>query len=197
MLAVLCSDEVYQSAACEVGALWKNCDDTDVEVYDSETGQIGDDNFAPYEVDPQCASVAIRVSDESGLINAGRFEQNSITFEIDLIVNESSGHKRQNTLDEIQMRVLYRILNTTKIKDANSESVYKSPLCMARRNEVRFTVRDDSESYSCTTVRTLTFTLDVEECINKGNCDDRLLCFDFDALTKLSKDGDDVFVSVK
>lgn len=194
-LALLCSKDAYQTPGCETGPLWTNCNNEPIDIYDSATHQIGEDNHAPYSVASECAAVSIRIDSDTGTLTPGRFQDNQITFDIDIYVNHSSGHERQNMLDDIQCRILYRLINTPKITDVNTDDVYQSPICMALRNEVRLNVRDDSEAFACYTIRTLTFTLDVRECILSGNCNDKPLCFDFDNLTVLNKDAPDVFVT--
>ena len=197
-LALLCAEDVYQDAECGIGPLWLNCDGSTIDINDTSNVQVDDANHSPYSVNAQCAAINIMVNSESGTITPGRFQDNRITFQIDIIVNDTSGHKRQNTLDEISCRILYRMLNTDVIKDVNTGETYKSPICMAKRNVVDYAVRDDSESYGCYSIRQLTFTLEIEECINKGNCGEQVgpLCFDFDRLTTLNKDGPDVFVTL-
>lgn len=196
LLALLCSEEVYQTPDCKTGPIWENCDGTEIDVHDTPTVQINDANHAPYGVNKSCAALAIRIDAENGVINPTEFCENTLSFEIDIIVEDSSSHTRLNTLDEIQCRIYYRLINTPVITDANDASIkYKSPLQMAVGNSIRLQVRDDSDFEGCYTIRTLTFTLDVRECIKKGNCDDRPLCFNFSELTALNKKSEDVLVS--
>lgn len=192
LLALLCSEECPQGPDCDIGPLYRNCPKPGetlgeaINIFDSYTHQIDALDAPPrFDLSPMCAAVNIAVEDESTDFGCQRISSNSITFKIEIIARANSGDKRQDILDLIQCRVYHRLWCCVPIEDAQTGEKLKPIITMAKGNNMRVRVGDRTDSDY--TVRTLTFTLEVDECIFKPDCKPLILCFDFSQLTILDK----------
>ena len=188
LLALLCSEEVIQSADCKVGKLWETCDDEIAPwIFDSDTHQINPNAEASQGLRGNCVNINIIVSNvEYDFCETG-IDYSDVTFTIQIIVEDASGIKRQDILDAIEERIFYRIISAPRITDAQTGEVLKSFMTLNTKGEVGVKTFDDSNFTGDYTIREIECTLKADECIKIPNCDPKVICFCFDQLTKLDK----------
>ncbi len=177
--------KMIQSPTCELGFLYQNCDGERPPVYDSPTEQIFENVEGSYPLKTNDMAIAFHVVSENFQLSKTEIESNKITFVIELIVNASSGAKRQNILDEVQERVLYRILSYQKFTDESTGDTLTSFLTWA--DNLTINVSDDTDYDGSYTVRQLIFNLTTDECIKRTDCDLEPICFDFSQLNKIGQ----------
>lgn len=182
LLALLYSDEIYQSEDCEIGPLFVNCDGERPEVFDSYTHQVFEDAEGVYGLLPDSVGIVFNVTRLSYMLSPTEVERVNLTFRIDIIAHASSGMKRQDILDLVEERILYRLFSYQSIQDAQTGDMMRSFMYWADTNTINIDSVDESSFDGNYTIRELTFTMQTNECIKKPNCGDTLVCFDFSNL---------------
>lgn len=177
--ALLYHDNIPQSPSCEVGFLFVNCDGERPPVFDSPTHQLYENAEGSLDFKSDSVVITFQVEDENLVLSPTRIESSDLAFSIDIIANASGGYERQNMLDEVQEKILYRILSTQSFIDASTNDELRSFMLWLNQNELSVSIRDDTEFDGSTTVRRMSFTLSTNECIKKTGCTDEPLCFDF------------------
>ncbi len=184
-LHALLYHEMIQSPLCEVGFLYQNCDGQPPPIYDSPTQQIFENVEGSYPLKTDDMAIAFHIVSENYQLSKTAIDSNKITFAIELIVNASSGAKRQNILDDVQERILYRILSYQKFTDKSTGEQLPSFLTWA--DNITINITDDTDYDGSYTVRQLIFNLTTNECIKRSNCDLESICFDFSQLDKIGR----------
>ncbi len=184
-LHALLYHKMIQSPLCEVGFLYQNCNGQAPPIYDSPTQQIFENVEDSYSLKTDDMAIAFHIVSENYQLSKTEIESNKLTFAIDLIVNASSGAKRQNILDKVQERILYRILSYQKFTDESTGDTLNSFLTWA--DNLTINVSDDTDYDGSYTVRQLTFNVTTNECIKRTDCDLESICFDFSQLDKIGK----------
>jgi hypothetical protein len=188
LLALLWHDDVYQTADCEKGPLWVNCNGERIEVFDHETHQIFDNEDARYNLDAKDAVIIFHFESVRYNFTSTASDKTAFRLNIDIVVNDSSGRKRQDILDIIEERIFYRIISYQSFTNAQTGEAMPSFMNWLNRNELMIETRDDSGFLGDYTKRMMLITFEAQDCIRRPGCDDIPLCFDMDLLTKL--DGD-------
>lgn len=183
--ALLWYDGVPQSAECDIGYLWTNCDGERIDVFDSETHQIFENADASYQLGLGSAAVIYTVDTVNYSLTATGVDRAEIRFYIDIVANDASGEKRQNVLDQIEERILYRIYSYADFVDASTGAAMPSFMRWLDGNQLRIEVRDESDFKGSYTLRRMGVSFSTRECVKKTGCSDQPLCFDFDELTVL------------
>lgn len=178
LLALLYLDEIVQSPDCERGFLFKNCDGNRPDVFDSPTIELMENASGEFPYKKDSITLAFQVKGESYELSPTRVSELEITFQIDIIANASSGEERQNMLDVVQERILYRLLSYQEFIDQETGETLKSFMYDLNENTLRLNVSDETEYDGPNTVRTLSFSYKTSECIQRPACDDVSLCFD-------------------
>lgn len=187
LLALLCSEEVPQDAACNVGPIYEDCDGNAIDVEDSTTAQV-DDGERSHPEKKATANIVIDVNDSRYTILPTKIDKVSITAEIVINSYGASGHERKNIADIITKRIFYRLFSYASFQDANDPQItYRSFMKWQRYNNFEVSITDETDFGGGYNIRTLSFTITTSSCISKGNCNDVPLCFDFGALTQLEK----------
>ena len=185
LLALLWSEEVPQDADCGLGPLWVNCDDEPVEILDHSTHQIFEDAEAGYNLRQGDAAIIFGFDRVSYVLQSAAVDSGDYSLWIDIVVHEADGHKRQNILDTIEERILYRLISYSDFTDAQTGNLMRSFLRLMDGNRLQVESRDDSDSLGDYTIRRLGFNFAANECISKPPCGDMPLCFDFTNLAPL------------
>jgi len=185
MMALLWHQDVPQGPDCVGGPLWLNCDGQPADVLDHETHQLFEDAEASYELPHEGAVVVFGFDRVTYQIEPTRVGDANIALWIDIIAHDSSGRKRQDMLDTIEERVLYRLLSYQAFTDATTGQPLQSVMRWLVGNQAQIESRDDSAFGGNYTIRRLTLTVTARECIAKTDCDDLPLCIDFTLLPTL------------
>lgn len=179
LLALLSSNEVPQDPECNQGFLFVNCDGKDAYVFDSPTHELFENAEGSYQFKKDSITVTFQITNENLTLSPTRVEATNLSFQIDIIANASDGHLRQNLLDEVQERILYRLFSYQEFTDRLTGEKLKSFMTWNTGNKLEISIRDDSEYNGSITVRQMSFTLDTSECIERTGCSDTPICFDF------------------
>lgn len=179
LLALLYLDDIVQSPDCDRGLLFKNCDGTRPDVFDSPTIELMENASGEFLYKKDSITIAFQVKGESYYLSPTRVSELEITFQIDIIANASSGEERQNMLDVVQERILYRLFSYPEFIDQETDETLKSFLYDLNENTLRLNVSDETEYDGSNTVRSLSFSYKTSECIQRPACEDTPLCFDF------------------
>ncbi len=183
--ALLQVETVVQSADCETGPLWQNCDDTSISVYDHASHQIFENTDPSYQLDNDCAAIIFSIDSVKYSFLKTRIDKNDIRFNIDIVANAESGKKRQDVLDQIEARILYRMFEQPTFVDTVTGEKLRSFMTWPDQNRVACEVKDESDFKGEYTLRRMMFSMTTNECIGKTDCGDIPLCFDFMNLTVL------------
>lgn len=187
LLALLWHDNVPQSALCEVGPLWTNCDGERADVFDHETHQIFENADDAYNLRPKCVAVLFNFESVNRVLSPTRVERTEIRLVIDIVCHDASGRLRQEILDQVEERILYRLLSYQEFTDAGTGEVLKSFMRWSDGNELRIDSRDNSAFEGNYTIRQLSIGLTTRDCVARPPCNDVALCFDFSDLTVLDE----------
>lgn len=187
LLALLWHDTVPQTADCETGFLWDNCDGERPDVFDHETHQLFEDAEASYNLRPDCVAVVFGFERVNYVLQPTKIERTEFSLWIEIICHAASGRKRQDILDEVEERILYRLFSYASFVDASTGDTMQSFMHWINRNELRIETRDESAFGGDYTIRRMKFNLEAKDCIEKAACDDIPLCFDFTDLTALDE----------
>ena len=182
LLALLYSDEVYQSADCEKGPLFINCDGERPDVFDSHTHQVFEDAEGNYNLQPESIGIVFNIERLSYALSPTKIESVDLVFKIEIIAHETNGKARQDILDTVEERILYRLFSYQAFQDASTGEELRSFMYWLNENKLEIESRDDTSFNGNYTIRELTFTLRTNECMKKTNCDDAPVCFDFSKL---------------
>lgn len=175
-----------QTADCETGLLWQNCDSERPDIFDHETHQIFEDAEATYELGPECIAIVFGFDGVSYGLAGARLDYTEISLWIDIVCHDNSGAKRQDILDTVEERILYRLLSFQTFTDATTGEPLPSFLRWVDKNEIKIESRDDDMEFAGSyTIRRMRMQLTVRDCIQKPDCGDVPLCFDFDNVTRL------------
>lgn len=183
LLALLYSQEIPHSPECEVGPLFLNCDGEPVDVLDSSDKYIFAD-ADPTQYKGDYAGIVIEIVSQTDMISPSKVESSTIDFAIHISVIGNSGYERQNALDLIQERIVYRLLGEHRIQDAETDQMMKPISHYADRNEITMKVTDEADHNGSYTVRTLDFSLKSRECLKQLECNNSEICFDFSSIVK-------------
>lgn len=186
LMAMLCSEEIPQTADCEAGPLWENCSG-DLCIFDSWTHQMFRDADAGYAIGPDCVGINFLIENERYTATATCIQSADIEFSIEIVAHARNGEKRQDILDQVEERIWRRFFANVKIQDAQTGEILKPVFCMADENTINIRSSDESDFQGNYTIRTMSFSMTVKECIRQEPCDIVPLCFDFSALTILDK----------
>lgn len=178
LFALLYLDNIVQSPDCERGFLFTNCDGKRVDVFDSPTIELMENASGEFEFKKNSITIAFHVKNESYTLSPTRVNQVTINFQIDIIANASTGEERQNMLDVIQERILYRLYSYQEFEDQETGEVLKSFMLGLNENSLNLTVTDETEYDGSTTIRQMSFTYATDECIQRTTCDDVALCIE-------------------
>jgi hypothetical protein len=179
LMALLYSEEVHQSASCDQGPLYVNCDGQGPDVFDSYTHQMFEDTEASYGLKPDSIALEFSVSRVGYSLSQTKVDRALINVAINIIAHAESGSKRQDMLDDVEERILYRILSYACFMDAQTNEELKSFMRLKDNTAFSIDSSDDSSFDGNYTVRELTFTINTRECVEKTGCDDVPICFDF------------------
>ena len=116
-----------------------------------------------------------------------KIDRTELTLWIEIVCHDASGRKRQDILDQVEERILYRLFSYASFTDASTGETLQSFMLWARGNELRIETRDESAFGGDYTIRRMTINLLTRDCIQKQGCDDVPLCFDFSDLTPLDE----------
>jgi hypothetical protein len=188
LMALLWHDNVIQTADCESGPLWTNCDGERIDVLDHETHQIFEDGDEPYQLRSGNAIIVFSHESVNYELSATELEVSKFRVQIDIVANEASGRKRQDILDTIEERIYYRLLSYQTFTDASTGENLTSFMRWLDRNNIRIETRDDSAFKGNYTLRQMVLSFEAKDCIRRPGCDDVPICFDLEKLTLL--DGD-------
>jgi hypothetical protein len=187
LLALLWHDTVPQGPGCETGFLWTNCDGERPDVFDHETHQLFEDAEASYDLRPESIAVVFGFDRVNYVLEPTKVDRTELTLWIEIVCHDASGRKRQDILDQVEERILYRLFSYQSFIDASTGDTLRSFMLWTRGNEVRADTRDDSAFGGDYTIRRMTLNLITRDCIEKQGCDDVPLCFDFTDLTPLDE----------
>lgn len=179
LFALLYLDNIVQSPECDRGFLFTNCDGERPDVFDSPTIEIMENASGEFLFKKDAITITFQVKGETYTLNPTRVGEVEIQFQIDIIANASSGEERQNMLDIVQERILYRLYSYQEFIDEETGEVLKSFMYGLRENTLRLNVTDETEYDSSNTVRQLSFSYTTNECIQRTACDDSAFCINF------------------
>lgn len=179
LFALLYLDNIVQSPDCDRGLLFKNCDGERPDVFDSPTIQLMENASGELPFKKDSITIAFQVKSETYTLNPTRVAEVAINFQIDIIANASSGEERQNMLDIVQERILYRLYSYPEFTDEETGEVLKSFMHGLNENTLRLSVMDDTEYDGSNTVRQMSFSYTTDECVTRTACDDSALCIEF------------------
>lgn len=179
LFALLYLDNIVQSNDCDRGVLFTNCSGEKPDVFDSPTIEIMENASGEYLFKKDSIIITFQVKNETYTLNPTRVSEVSINFQIDIIANASSGEERQNMLDLVQERILYRIYSYQDFIDEETGETLKSFMRDLNENMLRLSVTDETEYDGSNTVRQLSFSYTTDECIQKTACEDSALCINF------------------
>ena len=183
--ALLWHDDVPQSADCGVGLLLDNCNEKSRAILDSNNNQLVIDADGQWRMDGTENAVVFEVDSVRHETQTLRICNTTIGFKIHIYSCVANGSKRQDELDKIEERILYRIFNYPTFVDATTNEEMRSIFRLADKNTFPISVNEETEFEGNYTIRSLDFTLESRECISKTNCNDQTLCFDWQNLTEL------------
>lgn len=179
LFALLYLDNIVQSPECDRGFLFTNCDGERPDIFDSPTIEIMENASGEFLFKKDAITITFQVKGETYTLNPTRVGEVEIQFQIDIIANASSGEERQNMLDLVQERILYRLYSYQEFYDNETGEVLKSFMYGLKENTLRLSVTDESEYDGSNTVRQLYFSYKTDECIQRTACDDSALCIQF------------------
>lgn len=179
LFALLFLDDIPQSPDCDRGLLFKNCDGERPDVFDSPTIELMENASGEFLYKKDSITIAFQVKGETYSLSPSRVNNVTINFQIDIIANASTGEERQNMLDIVQERILYRLFSYQEFEDAETGETLKSFMYGLNENELSLSVTDETEYDGSNTVRQMSFTYTTDECIKKTACDDTALCIEF------------------
>lgn len=179
LFALLYLDNIVQSPDCDRGFLFKNCDGERPDVFDSPTIELMENASSEFLFKKDSITITFQIKGETYELTPSRVNEVEINFQIDIIANASSGEERQNMLDLVQERILYRLYSYQEFSDEETGEVLKSFMYGLNENTLRLTVTDETEYDGSNTVRQLAFSYKTNECIQRTACDDSPLCIDF------------------
>jgi len=182
LLALLWHDTVPQGPNCETGFLWDNCDGERPSIFDHETHQLFEDAEAGFNLRPSDIAVVFGFDRVAYVLEPTRIDRTELTLWIEIVCHDASGRLRQDILDQVEERILYRMLSYQTFTDASTNEDLTSFMRWLRGNELRIETKDDSGFAGDYTIRRLTLNLVTRDCIEKQGCDDVPLCFDFESL---------------
>lgn len=187
LLALLWRDDVAQSADCELGPLWLNCDGQPAEIFDHETHQLFIDSDGTSGLSPKGAAIIFGFQSVVYSVEPTRLGAVTFNFWIDIVAHDVNGQKRQDILDVIEERILYRLVTHQSFIDASTSETLQSFMGWLTGNQLQITTIDDSDFAGDYTIRRMSVTFASNECIKKQNCSDTPICFDFSDLTRLDE----------
>lgn len=179
LFALLYLDNIVQSPECDRGFLFTNCDGGRPDVFDSPTIEIMENASGEFLFKKDAITITFQIKGETYTLNPTRVGEVEIQFQIDIIANASSGEERQNMLDIVQERILYRLYSYQEFIDEETGEVLKSFMYGLRENTLRLNVTDETEYDGSNTVRQLSFSYTTNECIQRTACDDSAFCINF------------------
>lgn len=179
LFALLYLDGITQDRDCDKGVLFINCDGERPDVFDSPTIDLFENASGELPFKKDSITITFQIKSETYTLHPTRPSEVTLNFQIDIIANASSGEERQNMLDLVQERILYRLYSYQEFKDEETGEVLKSFMYGLNENILRLTVTDETEYDGSHTVRQLFFSYTTNECIQKTECDDTALCFQF------------------
>lgn len=179
LFALLYLDNIVQSPECDRGFLFNNCDNKRPDVFDSPTIELMENASGEFLFKKDSITITFQVKSETYTFSPTRVSEVTINFQIDIIANASSGEERQNMLDIVQERILYRLYSYQEFIDEETSETLKSFMHGLNENTLRLSVTDESEYDGSNTVRQLSFSYTTDECIQRTACDDSALCIDF------------------
>lgn len=190
LMALLKSQDVPQGPDCETGPLWDNCDG-DVKVFDSGTHQLFEDAEGSIGLAADCLGVVFRIGEVRYTASQTCIQETEIPVVIHLVVHARNGKARQNILDKVEERILYRLFSHADFTDT-AGTIHRSIMRMIDGNALQIGTIDESIFDGNFTLREITMTFTTKDCVQKDNCSDVVLCMDFDNLTRLDKEGEDI-----
>lgn len=96
-----------------IGPIWENCEGVEITVLDSPTGMHGDVWDDGETVSPDLPVISIYVDDNGSTFDAdGGFPKmtSSLTLLVEIMMNGDKEREVEDACDELQERVLYRLL---------------------------------------------------------------------------------------
>ena len=186
-MALLYSDAVPQSKDCELGPLWLNCDDERLVPLDHETSQIFADGENSYQLQNDEAAVIFYFQTVNYRASPTKIEAADYTLIIDIVANAAGGEQRQDILDAIEERILYRLYSYADFVDASTGETLRSFMRALDRNTLTVATVDDSNFNGRYTIRSMRLGFTTNECILRPGCDDAPICFDFDIVPDFGK----------
>jgi hypothetical protein len=187
LTALLYHDTVVQSVDCELGFLWTNCNGDRADVFDHETHQIFENADAPYGLNAKDVVIIFGFESVDYFLTPTAVQDTELRFWVDVVANDASGKRRQDILDIVEERILYRLLSYQDFTDATTGETLTSFMRWVDRDGLRIETRDDSAFQGNFTQRRMRMTIRTKDCIQKTDCDDEVLCFDFKDLTRLDE----------
>lgn len=188
LICMLKSTEIPQDEGCSLGPLWENCDGNKLAVYDSDTFQLETNSEGKHALAHDCIKIVFFVDKVDYTLTPTRVENTQIRLTIHIVAVAKNGRKRAEILDTVEERIIYRILDQRDVTSASDGTVLRSFMRRALENTLTIKTTDDSSDEGSYTIRDLDLTFSTKDCINKPDCADEPLCFDFSALTVLDKE---------
>jgi hypothetical protein len=185
LMALLYSDEVSQGACCEYGPLWTGCDNRPIDILDSETSQLFPEVDGTFELAQEDAIICFYFQRVDYELSQAKVENVELNLQIDIVANAASPARRQDILDTIEERILYRLLSAATFTDATLGIDLPVITRLLKRNGLSIRTLEDSNFRGKYTYRSLSMTLNSDECIKKGGCDDVPLCIDLTIIPDL------------
>ena len=189
LMALLASETIPQNSKCEIGPIATSCGKP-VIIQDSSTDQQFANIEAEYDhTKKSTVGVSFNVPNVTYMLSGNRIDYSRLTFNVLVTVIDKTGVRRQNKLDDIEAKFLYRLLSLPTIRDKETGLDLKPFIKLSRGNSnVTIKTSDYSDYEGSYTIRDYEFTLDTNECIGEQNCELEVICFDFSKLTPLDKD---------
>lgn len=182
---LLWSEEIPQTADCEVGALLDNCDNKARGIFVQTNSQIVSDADGEWRADGTKNAVVIEISNVTHTGILSTLCDSKISFNIHVYSCEKDANRRQDSLDIIEERIWHRLYSYATLTNAITGEKLKPIFKRADHNTFNVNISEETDFDGDFTVRTLNFTFDYKECISKSDCLDTELCFDFSDLTGL------------
>lgn len=181
LFALLYLSEIVQDANCETGDLFNNCDGAPPDVFDSPTIELMENASGEFLFKKNAITLAFHIKEETYSLLPTRIGDVDIQFQIDIIANASTCEERQNMLDVVQERILYRLYSYQEFVDEETGEKLTSFMHSLKENTLRLSVTDETEYDGSNTIRQLVFSYTTSECIQRPACNDERFCIKFNS----------------
>ena len=183
--AVLWHTDVDQSPDCIKGPLYINCDGEQLPITDHDTHQVEENESGESRLKNNSASINFVIDSINYTLSPSKVEEGDIRFTIHITACASDGRKRQEILDEIELKIFYRLFSHQSFTDQTTNETLDSFMGWISQNTLTVNVTDDSDFNGDNTIREMTFSFKFKECVKQLNCNLQPICFDFSKLESI------------